>query len=92
MQPVKEELRHFIIDNFVFDDRFELADTESFLASGIIDSIGILQLITFLELRYGVVLEDGELVPENLDSIANVANLVSRKLNGKRNGAVTEPM
>jgi acyl carrier protein len=79
MQRVEQELRSFITDNFFFADR-PISDTDSFLELGIIDSIGILQLISFVQQRYDIELDDRELIPEHLDSIRNLANLVRVKL------------
>ncbi len=86
MATIEQELHSFITDNFVFDDR-RILDTDSFLEHGIIDSIGILQLINFVEQRYHIELDDREIVPENLDCIRNIANLVRAKLADNDKGA-----
>jgi acyl carrier protein len=78
-----KELREFIANNFLFSDEFSLSDTASFMESGILDSVGILQIIHFLEERYRIKLADEEIIAENLDSILNLASLIERKLNGK---------
>ena len=75
-----ETLRGFIVENFLFGEGNGLADDTSFLESGIIDSTGILELITFLEETYGIKIEDDELVPENLDSISNVSRFLRQKV------------
>ena len=79
MQSVEQEIRQYIVDNFIFNDR-NISDSDSFLEMGIIDSVGILHLIGFLQQRYEIELDDGELIPENLDSVRNVASLIRRKL------------
>ena len=56
------------------------AGETSFLEEGIIDSTGILELVTYLEDEYSITVEDEELVPENLDSISNVASYLERKI------------
>jgi acyl carrier protein len=56
------------------------ADTDSFLERGLIDSTGVLELVAFLQDRFGFEVEDGELLPENLDSIERVCSYVSQKL------------
>lgn len=61
----------------------QLANDESFLDGGIIDSTGVLELVGFLEQRYAIPIGDEELVPENLDSIERVAVFVERKLLAK---------
>jgi acyl carrier protein len=60
------------------DDR--LRNDDSFLDNGIIDSTGILELVGFLHERFGVDVEDQELVPENLDSIDRLVTYVQVKL------------
>jgi len=70
-----------VIDNFLFGQvNGGLRDDASFLELGIIDSTGVLELIGFLEQRYGISLAPSELVPENLDTIRNLTSLVERKL------------
>ncbi len=76
---VIEEVREFVVDNFLFGDDGGLENDTSFLQGGVVDSTGILELIGFLEQTYGVQIEDAELVPENLDSLARVARFVERK-------------
>ena len=74
-----EDVRKFVVDNFLFGDAGSLGDDTSFMEGGIIDSTGILELIAFLEKTCGIRIEDGELVPENLDSLARVARFIERK-------------
>jgi acyl carrier protein len=57
-----------------------LLDTDSFLETHVVDSTGFLELVTFLEERYGFAVQDEEMVPENLDSLNNIAAYVARKL------------
>ena len=76
-----ETVRKFVVDNFLFGDGQQLHKDTSFLENGIIDSTGVLELITFLEETYGINIADDELVPENLDSLQNVTRFVERKLN-----------
>ena len=54
-------------------------ENTSFLETGIIDSTGILELVTFLEASLGIIVEDEELTPENLDSIANLVRYLEIK-------------
>jgi len=73
-------LRQFVIDNFLFGREGDLKDDASFLENGIIDSTGVLELIAFLEERFGLELAETDLTPENLDSIDKVARLVESRL------------
>src|SRR2546423_13176290 len=61
------DIRRFIVDNFLFGQGGDqLADHDSLLDKGLIDSTGVLELVTFLEQRFQIHIEDQELVPENL--------------------------
>ena len=75
-------IRDFIVENFLFGDGELLENETSFLSSGIIDSTGILELITFLEDTYSISIKDEELIPENLDSIHNISAFLQKKVNG----------
>jgi acyl carrier protein len=76
----KKEIRDFVINNFLFGDASSLQDDTSFMETGILDSTGILELVTFLESTCGVKVQDQEMVPENLDSVSRVSAFVARKL------------
>ena len=75
-------IRNFIIENFLFEEDENLKEDTSFLEGGIIDSTGILELVTFLEETFEFTVEDEEMVPENLDSIANVVQFIKKKQGG----------
>ena len=79
MDDIKTTIKQFIIDNFLFGDDSGLEDDTSFLEEGIIDSTGMLELITFLEEEFAMQLDDEELIPENLDSINNLLAFLSKK-------------
>ncbi|WP_319417167.1 acyl carrier protein [Marispirochaeta aestuarii] len=80
---LKTALKGFIVSNFLFgQDSLKFDDADSFLEKGIIDSTGILELISYLEETYTISVEDDELIPENLDSVNAVDAFVRRKLNG----------
>jgi acyl carrier protein len=74
---VRERLRRFIQDSFLIDD---FQDEDSFLATGMVDSLGLMQLVAFIESEFSMKVGDAELVPENFDSVASVAAFVERKL------------
>jgi acyl carrier protein len=72
-------LRHFITENFLFGVESDFADDDSLLQRGIVDSTGVLELISFLETTFAVTVADDELAPENLDSIANLVRFIAAK-------------
>jgi acyl carrier protein len=79
------KVREFIVEKFLFGDGKSLKDDTSFLEAGVVDSTGVLELIMFLEETYGIKVEDDELVPENMDTLQNIACFLDKKL--KRSGA-----
>ena len=80
MSETKVKVRDFIIENFLFGNANGLQDDTSFLENGIIDSTGVLELVTFLEENFEIKVEDEELIPENFDSIKNVSAYLERKV------------
>ncbi|MGQ0721256.1 MAG: acyl carrier protein [Candidatus Eiseniibacteriota bacterium] len=79
MSDVKDTVRRFIVETFLFGENGHLQDDTSFLDAGIIDSTGVLELVSFLEATYGISVRDEELIPENLDSLANIEAYLARK-------------
>jgi acyl carrier protein len=74
------ELREFLINNFLFGQADTgLEDKHSLMDRGIIDSTGVLEIVSFIEERFGITVADTELVPENLDSISQLARFVRLK-------------
>lgn len=74
------EIKAFIVSNFLFGQEGSgFTDDQSFLETGIIDSTGLLELVSFVEQQYGISVGDRELVPENLDSLHNISHFVARK-------------
>ena len=79
MTEAKQKIREFVVSNFLFGQDSGLTETASFLASGIVDSTGVLELVAFAESEFGVKVDDAELIPENFDSINAVAGYLQRK-------------
>ncbi len=79
-EELKAAIRQFIIENFLFgQDASGLRDETSLLEQGIIDSTGVLELVAFLENNHGLSVADEDLVPQNFDSIDNLAVYIARK-------------
>lgn len=76
----EEKIRSYVLENYLFtNDQNALSNDDSFLEKGILDSTGILEIINLLEDDLGVVVEDDEMVPENLDSVNNILAFIQRK-------------
>jgi acyl carrier protein len=78
--PIDLTIRKFVERNYLYGKDVDfLSDTDSLLGLGLIDSMGILELVAFLKTTYSIDVADTELVPENLDSICQIAAYVRRK-------------
>ena len=77
---LKEDIRKFILENFIVDGDGGLGNEDSLLEKGIIDSTGVLELVAFIEETYYIKVQDEELVPDNLDSINNISDFVRNKI------------
>lgn len=82
---ITNEVREFILQSILIGVMEEpLADDDSFLQKGILDSTGVLELVGFLERHYSITCADHEITPENLDTLNAIARFVQGKLNGNQ--------
>lgn len=79
MTELTTQLRNYIDETFLFGVDTDYANDDSFMENGIIDSTGVLELIAYLESTFGFKVSDEDLVPENLDSVDNLAGFIERK-------------
>jgi acyl carrier protein len=79
MQDVQQRVKRFVMENFFVSDPSEIGDDTSLIATGLVDSTGMLEVITFLESEFGVRVRDQEMVPNNLETISRIAAFVERK-------------
>jgi len=79
MSSIHARVRRFITTNFYVPPEEPLADEESLLDRGVIDSTGVLEVIAFLESEFGIAVKDEEMLPANLDSVASLVAFVERK-------------
>jgi acyl carrier protein len=77
---IEDRVRTFLTGNFLLDPDVALERDESLLENGIVDSTGMLEVIQFLEENFGIQVDDLEVLPENLDSVANLTNYIGYKL------------
>lgn len=77
---IENQVKTYILENFLFSNNgYELAEDASFLEEGIVDSTGVLELVMFVEETYNITVQDEEIVPENFDSVAQLAAYIRRK-------------
>ena len=78
---IKDQIRQYIARNLLFSDTgFKYDDDASFLEEGIVDSLGIMDLVCFIEETFGLTVTDEDLTPDNFDSVNKLANYIQHRL------------
>ncbi|MCG8606859.1 acyl carrier protein [bacterium] len=78
MNNVQQQLKVFIASEFAYDQGM-LNEHDDLLNQGVIDSMGVLQIVTYMEKTFGIQITDEEITPENFRSLNALANLVVHK-------------
>ena len=76
-------VKEFIIENFLFGEEVQLELDTDFFDKGIIDSTGVIELVSFIEEKFNISVDDDELIPENLSSLKKVDLFLQKKLSQK---------
>jgi acyl carrier protein len=80
MTIVEQEIRAFLTENFSLGQgTTHIPSSQSLTERGFIDSVGIVEVLTFLETQYEIQINDDETVPENIDTIDNMVRFIDRK-------------
>ena len=78
MDPVNT-VKEFIIENFLFGEEGQIESETDFFEKGIIDSTGVIELVSFIEESFEISISDEELIPENLSSLKNISVFLQQK-------------
>src|SRR5690242_11726762 len=76
---IENKIREFILKNLYYAEDSHIGDDDSFLETGVIDSMGVMELVTFIQSEFRVEAAQQEIVVENFDSIRKLADFVRRK-------------
>lgn len=80
MTNTESTIARFVIENpLAGSGRTEIGPDEPLIRSGLLDSVGLLQLAFFVEEQFGVKVGDGELIPANFETVGAVAAYVEKK-------------
>jgi acyl carrier protein len=80
---IGDEIREFIVTAFLYgQDQQNLEGGASLVRKGIVDSSGVLEIVSFLTQRFSIGIEDDEITSDNLDSIDRITSFVTAKLRG----------
>jgi acyl carrier protein len=76
---IEAAVRDFLVKDLLYDRALgDLSVEDSLLERGLLDSMGILRLVEFCEVSFGVSIPDQDVVPDNLESVQAIARLVER--------------
>ena len=79
-RDARTAIREFVIDRLAPTSGLaDVRDEDDLIDSGVIDSLGIFQLVAFLEERFGVAIGDEEITPENFGSVMAIERLVAAR-------------
>lgn len=78
------QIRKFILDKFPLARKQQVQDSDPLLESGVLDSLGVLDLVSFVEQEYSVHVADDELTPENFQTIDRIAAFIESKSSTSR--------
>ena len=82
---ISQVIRQYISDNFLFRNSAQtLSDSDSLMERRLLDSMGVLEMVTFLESRFSIRIHDDEMLPQNMDSITRISKFVWSKLNSAK--------
>lgn len=80
LEEVIQRIRKFMFENYLFGyTEEELTNDMSFLDYGIIDSLGVVELLTYIEKEFDITVTNDEILPDNLDSVNSVSRFILRK-------------
>ncbi len=79
-RTIENQIRKFLVQQFPATKN--VGNNESLLNNGLIDSLGILEVVAFMEKEFGITVSDEDLLPENFGSVSGLLNFVQQKTNG----------
>ncbi len=80
---MERKIREFIIKNLYYADDNPIGDEDSFLETGVVDSMGVMELVGYVQSEFGIEVGQEEIVVENFDSIRKLADFVRKKMTPK---------
>jgi acyl carrier protein len=77
---IENQIKDYIAKNLLFSDNgFPYPDEASFLNEGIVDSVGVMELVAFVEDKFGLKVDDLDVTPDNFDSVSQLASYIRSK-------------
>jgi acyl carrier protein len=84
LTPIEKTIRDFLLEEILYDKQLaNLGPQDTLLKDSLLDSIGILQTVTFCEQTFEISIPEEELLPDHFQNVRAIAQLVERQLVGK---------
>jgi len=80
---IQDDIRNYIVENILFGDGQNLGPDTLLQEGGVLDSTGMLDILTFVEEKFGIKIADDEVIPENFDTLRKMSGFVERKMSGR---------
>ena len=77
---VRQAMQDYIVDNILFGEGERLQTDVPLYQNGIVDSLGVLEIITFMEQKFGIEIADDEVIPANFETLRKMCEFVERKI------------
>jgi acyl carrier protein len=78
---LEAQIQQFVAQNLLFSDQgYRFSNNASFIQEGIIDSMGVMELATFVNTEFGIQVDPQDVTPDNFDSVNKLSEYVRRKL------------
>ncbi|MBR3770982.1 MAG: acyl carrier protein [Clostridium sp.] len=76
-ENIEQVIKEYLLENFLFGyEENEISEKSSLLDMGILDSTGIMEIVSFLEQKFGIKVKDEDIIPSNLESLDAISNYV----------------
>jgi acyl carrier protein len=77
---IGEKIKQFVVTELMFEDSSATLTEGTPLLDGVIDSLGLMQLISFIEEEFDVAIDDAEVTASNFRTVADIGRLVEQKV------------
>jgi acyl carrier protein len=82
IMQIEDQIQQYIAENLLFSDRFPYEPDTSFLREGVLDSMGVMELVTYVATAFEIQVDPQDVTPENFDSVNRLANFIRQRQAG----------
>jgi acyl carrier protein len=72
-------IKNFIRTELIYDDEKDFDENTNLIERGIVDSMSLVRLISFIEENYGIQVQDEDIVPENFSSLKKISSFIAER-------------